>query len=93
MQDIILLTSTNTSKNSDRQQEISQALKHNNDYFSSIEVIYQDDRCEYSTLLNLANEKYRNRICVIANVDIMFNDTIYLCEKFLEDNMIMSLTR
>jgi len=93
MQDIVLLTSTNTSKNSDRQQEISQALKHNNDYFSSIEVIYQDDRCEYSTLLNLANEKYRNRICVIANVDIMFNDTIYLCEKFLEDNMIMSLTR
>jgi len=93
MNDIHLLTSTHIPENSIRRKEVLETLEYNHKYFKTIDAIYQKDKMTYATLLELANHKYKNTICVIANSDIIFDETIYLCEEFLEDNMIMSLTR
>lgn len=93
MNNIHLLTCTHVPENSIRKKEVLETLEHNHKYFKTIDVIYQNDKMTYATLLESANHKYKNTICVIANSDILFDETIYLCEEFLEDNMIMSLTR
>lgn len=92
---MILLCQNYISNNKYRQIELDFVKNSNQDclWFSHIEYVNTSNRATYNDLMYIANTKYKNEICIIANNDIIFNDTIALVKSVLEDNMIIALTR
>jgi len=90
---MILLQQEYCSTNSKRQSELDYAKNCNKIIFSKIRTIKTAHRTTYRDLFDLAFNEHKNEICIIANNDIIFNNTIHLASGILEDNMIVALTR
>lgn len=62
--------------------------------FHTIECVDgQSKKWSYGEMLSLAAEKYRGQVCVLANTDIVFNDTCSPLRHVVKPNRIVALTR
>lgn len=60
------------------------------------EVCYvdgQSKRWSYGDMVSLAARRYRGKVCVLANTDILFNDTCASLRTVVRENTVVSLTR
>lgn len=67
--------------------------KIGNNYRKKVKQSVIETRMTFLDAFNYANTFLKNKIVIIANLDIFFNDTINLCKKYDFNNLFISLSR
>ncbi len=58
-----------------------------------IEIVKREDRPTFLDLFKFCNDNLSNQICIIANTDIFFDNSLSELNEFNLDNILLSLTR
>lgn len=58
-----------------------------------IKIIQRDSRPTYKDLFDFCNEKLKDQICIIANADIILDETISILKETDLTNIFVALTR
>lgn len=93
---MILLCQRYKTEDEYRNLELAAALRGNwlSGLFHTIECVDgQSKKWSYGEMLSVAAEKYRGQVCVLANTDILFNDTCSSIRHIVRPNRVVALTR
>jgi hypothetical protein len=58
-----------------------------------IEIVQREERPTYKDLFEFCNENLKNQICIIANADIILDETLSAVKETNLDNIFVALTR
>jgi len=86
----------NQNINNDSIKKIFVFISDNSEFIlksDKIEIVKLDNRPTFLDLFKFCNEKLNHEICIIANTDIFFDDTIKSLLNFNFENIFLSLTR
>lgn len=93
---MILLQQYYRSADPARQAELDRARERNQESGLFSEIIAVDGalrRWTFADLLSLAVERFPGQVCVIANSDISFDESLAPLKSWLEPHMLVALTR
>jgi hypothetical protein len=93
---MILLCQDFQSNDPVRQAELDFVKESNqkSNLFDEIEYVKSEKRMTYQDCIKLSKLKYKDEICVIANNDIIFDETLNLTNEIqFDNNVLLALTR
>lgn len=93
---MILLVQKYSPECQTRRGEIEKCLKNNSEsgLFSSVATIDGDEkRITLGEMFDACHSRFQGELCVVANSDIIFDETIRLAEKCLRGCAMLALTR
>jgi hypothetical protein len=93
---MILVVQKYTPADAARRQEIESCLEENKSspLFSHILLLDGDkERWTFGAMFDVCHERFPGEVCVVANSDIVFDDSCRQAEEMLEQCKLLALTR
>lgn len=93
---MILLSQWHDDEDEQRRSEFSWVRKRNESCGLFGDTFYLDGnlkRWSFGEFLELASQEYRGKVCVVANADIFFDETILSLQEMCRPERLIALTR